>query len=329
MLSSVTRYSQLRVISELRHGNVFHSLNIVSSIEFDRDDELFATAGVSRQIKVFELSSVMNEPAQVHCAVVDIATRSKLSCLSWNKYTKHYIASSDYDGIVTVWDITTRQSVREYEEHEKRAWSVDFSRTEPSLLLSGGDDCKVKVWCTKQEDSVLNINMNANICSVKCNPGSSMHVAVGSADHHIHYYDLRNVSQPLHVFSGHRKTVSYVKFLSSHELASASTDGTLRLWDVKENLPVRIYRGHMNEKNFVGLTANSEYLSCGSETNEVFVYHKGISKPVARYRFNSSEFDEIDEDRGSFISAVGWKSDSPIILAANSQGTIKVLALAL
>lgn len=178
VLSSITRYSQLRVISELRHGDVFHSLNIVSSIEFDRDDELFATAGVSRQIKVYELSSVVNEPTQVHCAVVDIATRSKLSCLSWNKYTKHHIASSDYEGIVTVWDVTTRQSVREYEEHEKRAWSVDFSRTEPSLLLSGGDDCKVKVWCTKQEESVLNINMNANICSVKCNPGSSMHVAV-------------------------------------------------------------------------------------------------------------------------------------------------------
>lgn len=35
------------------------------------------------------------------------------------------------------------KSVGEYEEHEKRAWSVDFSRTEPSLLVSGGDDCKV------------------------------------------------------------------------------------------------------------------------------------------------------------------------------------------
>lgn len=35
------------------------------------------------------------------------------------------------------------QSVMEYEEHEKRAWSVDFSRTEPSMLVSGSDDCKV------------------------------------------------------------------------------------------------------------------------------------------------------------------------------------------
>lgn len=31
---------------------------ICCSIEFDRDNELFATAGVSRRIKVFEFSSV-------------------------------------------------------------------------------------------------------------------------------------------------------------------------------------------------------------------------------------------------------------------------------
>lgn len=33
----------------------------------------------------------------------------------------------------------------EYEEHEKRAWSVDFCRTDPSMLVSGSDDGKVSV----------------------------------------------------------------------------------------------------------------------------------------------------------------------------------------
>ncbi|KAJ7960327.1 E3 ubiquitin-protein ligase COP1 [Quillaja saponaria] len=329
VLTTFTRYSRLRVIAELRHGDLFHSANIVSSIEFDRDDEWFATAGVSRRIKVFDFSSVVNDPADVHCPVMEMSTRSKLSCLSWNKFAKNHIASSDYEGIVTVWDVTTRQSLMEYEEHEKRAWSVDFSRTEPSMLVSGSDDCKVKVWCTKQEASVLNIDMKANICCVKYNPGSGNYIAVGSADHHIHYYDLRNISRPLHVFSGHRKAVSYVKFLSNNELASASTDSTLRLWDVKENLPVRTFRGHTNEKNFVGLTVNSEYIACGSETNDVFVYHKEISKPVTWHRFGSPDVDEAEEDAGSyFISAVCWKSDSPTVLTANSQGTIKVLVLA-
>ncbi|KAL4585386.1 hypothetical protein LXL04_010005 [Taraxacum kok-saghyz] len=327
VLSSFTRYSRLRVIAELRHGDLFHSADIISSIEFDRDDELFATAGVSRRIKVFEFASVVNEQADVQCPVVEMSTRSKLSCLSWNKYTKNHIASSDYEGIVTVWDVTTRQSVMEYEEHEKRAWSLDFSRTEPTMLVSGSDDCKVKIWCTRQEASVLNIDMKANICSVKYNPGSSFHVAVGSADHHIHYYDLRNITQPLHVFSGHRKAVSYVKFLSNYELASASTDSTLRLWDVKQNLPLRTFRGHVNEKNFVGLTVNSEYIACGSETNEVFVYHKAISRPAASHGF-SSDATEGEEAGSYFTSAVCWKNDSPTMITANSRGTIKVLVLA-
>lgn len=329
VLSTFTQYSRLRVIAELRHGELFHSANIVSSIEFDCDDEMFATAGVSRRIKVFNFSTVVNEPPEAHCPVVEIPTRSKLSCLSWNKHTKNHIASSDYEGTVIVWDVNTRQSVMEYEEHEKRVWSVDFSRVEPSMLVSGSDDCKVKVWCTKQESSAINIDMKANICCVKYNPGSSTHVAVGSVDHHIHYYDLRNTRHPIHIFSGHQKTVSYVKFLSNDELASASTDSTLRLWDVKRNLPVRTFRGHTNEKNFVGLSVNNDFLACGSETNEVYGYHKAISKPLTWHRFGTPNVEDSDDEAGSyFISAVCWKSDSPTMLAANSLGTIKVLVLA-
>lgn len=40
---------------------------------------------------------------------------------------------------------------------------------------------------------------------------------------------------------------------------------------------VRTFRGHKNEKNFVGLSVNNGYIACGSETNEVFVYHKVIA----------------------------------------------------
>eukprot|EP00897_Mesotaenium_endlicherianum_P000574 jgi/Mesen1/10517/ME000083S10023 len=331
VLAAFTKYSRLRVIAELRHGDLFHSSNIVSSIEFDRDDELFATAGVSRRIKVFEFATVANEMADVHCPVVEMSTRSKLSCLSWNKYIKPHIASSDYEGIVTVWDVNTCQSIMEYEEHEKRAWSVDFSRTEPTRLVSGSDDGKVKIWCTRQETSVLNIDMKANICCVKFNPGSSNFVAVGSADHHVHYYDVRHAAMPLHIFSGHQKAVSYVKFISPTELASASTDSTLRLWDVKDNCALRTLKGHTNEKNFVGLSVNSDYIACGSETNEVYVYYKAMSKPAAVHKFGSPDpltGEESDDDASHFISAVCWKSDSPTALAANSQGTIKVLMLA-
>ena len=53
-----------------------------------------------------------------------------------------------------------------------------------------------------------------------------------------------------------------------------------------------------------------------------------ISRPVTWHKFGSPDVDDPDDDVGSyFISAVCWKSDSPTMLSANSQGTIKVLML--
>lgn len=67
-------------------------------------------------------------------------------------------------------------------------------------------------------------------------------------------------------------------------------------------------------------------VECDVESNLGIV--QAISKPAAWHRF-SSDTDEADEDASLyFISAVCWKSDSPTMLAANSQGTIKVLVLA-
>lgn len=54
-----------------------------------------------------------------------------------------------------------------------------------------------------------------------------------------------------------------------------------------------------------------------------------ITRPVTSHRFGSPDMDDAEEEAGSyFISAVCWKSDSPTMLTANSQGTIKVLVLA-
>lgn len=56
---------------------------------------------------------------------------------------------------------------------------------------------------------------------------------------------------------------------------------------------------------------------------------QAISRPAAWHRFVNSGSDEAEEEPVSyFISAVCWKSDSPTMLTANSQGTIKVLVLA-
>lgn len=45
-----------------------------------------------------------------------------------------------------LWDASTGQGLSQYKEHQKRAWSVDFSRVDPKKLASGSDDFSVKLW---------------------------------------------------------------------------------------------------------------------------------------------------------------------------------------
>ena len=71
--------------------------------------------------------------------------------------------------------------------------------------------------------------------------------------------------------AGHRKAVSYVRFLAGSEVVSASTDSTLRMWDARALAPSRTFSGHTNEKNFVGLSVDQDFIACGSETNEARV----------------------------------------------------------
>ncbi|XP_060787115.1 E3 ubiquitin-protein ligase COP1 isoform X1 [Neoarius graeffei] len=335
-LSKFTRYNSVRPLATLSYASdLYNGSSIVSSIEFDRDCDYFAIAGVTKKIKVFEYGTVIQDAVDIHYPVNEMTCNSKISCISWSSYHKNLLASSDYEGTVILWDGFTGQRSKVYQEHEKRCWSVDFNLMDPKLLASGSDDAKVKLWSTNLDNSVASIEAKANVCCVKFSPTSRYHLAFGCADHCVHYYDLRNTKQPIMVFKGHRKAVSYAKFVNGEEIVSASTDSQLKLWNVNKPHCLRSFKGHINEKNFVGLASNGDYVACGSENNSLYLYYKGLSKTLLTFKFDTVKSvldkDKKEDDTNEFVSAVCWRAlpdgESNVLIAANSQGTIKVLEL--
>ncbi|KAF8409257.1 hypothetical protein HHK36_005331 [Tetracentron sinense] len=345
-------FSKLKVRADLKQGDLLNSSNLVCSLSFDRDREFFATAGVNRKIKIFECDMILNEDRDIHYPVTEMASRSKLSSICWNSYIKSQIASSDFEGVVQVWDVTRSQVFMEMKEHARRVWSVDFSLADPTKLASGSDDGAVKLWNINQAilflhlvdvsfdkctagGSVCTINTKAYVCCVQFPPDSARSLAIGSADHKIYFYDLRNTRIPLCTLIGHNKTVSYVKFIDSTTLVSASTDNTLKLWDLSTctsrvlDTPLQTFTGHMNVKNFVGLSIFDGYIATGSETNEVFVYHKAFPMPVLTFKFSSTDplSGREADDAAQFISSVCWRGQSSTLVAANSTGNIKLLEM--
>ena len=74
--------------------------------------------------------------------------------------------------------------------------------------------------------SIINFVL-ANVCCVQFNPHSTFHIAFGSADHCVHYYDIRRSDRELEVFQGHKK-LRFVRQVSQWEYARLGLDLTLR-----------------------------------------------------------------------------------------------------
>jgi len=93
--------------------------------------------------------------------------------------------------------------------------------------------------------------------------------------------------------------------------------------------PLQSFTGHTNVKNFVGLSVSEGYIATGSETNEIFIYHKAFPMPALAFKFGSTDplsGDEVD-DNSQFISSLCWRGQSSTLVAANSMGNIKLLEM--
>ncbi|KAJ4955402.1 hypothetical protein NE237_012185 [Protea cynaroides] len=337
-LCKYARYSKFEVRGTLKNVDLLNSANVICSLSFDRDEDYFATAGVSKKIKIFEFHALLNDSVDIHYPVIEMSNKSKLSWVCWNSYIKNYLASTDYEGVVQLWDASTGQGFSQLIDHEKRAWSVDFSQLDPTKLASGSDDFSVKIWSINEKNCIDTIRNAANVCCVQFSPHSNHLLAFGTSDYMTYCYDLRNTKIPWCTLAGHGKAVSYVKFLDPETLVSASTDNTLKLWDLKKSSSSGLsktacsltFSGHTNEKNFVGLTVSDGFIACGSETNEVYAYYRSLPMPITSHKFGS--FDpitgkEIGDDNGQFVSSVCWRGKSNMVVAANSSGSIKLLQM--
>ncbi|KAK5812192.1 hypothetical protein PVK06_027609 [Gossypium arboreum] len=117
---------------------------------------------------------------------------------------------------IQLWDASTGQAISHYVKHEKRAWFVDFLRCiqRNSLVV-------VMIYEKSYLGTIRNI---ANVCCVQFSTHATHLLAFGYVDYKTYYYDLRNARVPWCVLDGHDKAVSYVKFLDSKTIVTASTE---------------------------------------------------------------------------------------------------------
>ncbi|CAN6462566.1 unnamed protein product [Victoria cruziana] len=310
----------------------------IGVIEIDPSDTILATGGSARKIRVYTFHSLESRGLDHdHAGAYDyyICTPAKLSSLRWQPDSGgRVIGSGDYDGVVTEYDLEKRVPVFERDEHGgRRVWSIDYSTNIPSVGASASDDGTVDVWDSRSGAglAVVQPGSMSPVCSVEFDrsAGSTL-MAVGSADRCVYVFDLRwPAAQPIAVLRGHRKAVSYVRFLGAGRVVSAGIDGYLKLWDVYAAKAVRTYEGHANSRKFVGLSVwrDGGLFGCGSESNEVYVYDLRWKDPIYVQALEPWPLMGQSGCGGRFVSSVCWTQHTCggcTLVAGGSNGVLQV-----
>lgn len=165
------------------------------------------------------------------------------------------------------------------------------------------------------------------------------------------------MTKHLQVVQGHKRPLSFARFMGRQRLVTASVDSSIALWGLNNGRTptlFRRYKGHTNVKNFVGLSVREEdeLMACGSEAGQAVAYHRAWSKPLAMHPFSPSRVScqtslqqqqqaaELEQAAGQgqeFASAVCWWSEElgafggrcggPVLAAAKSDGDLRLLTL--
>ena len=182
-------------------------------------------------------------------AVINSAHAGAIIQLVYNDDGRHFYTAST-DKTVGVFDSQTCQRIKRLKGHTLYVNSCHPARRGPPLIVSGSDDCTVRVWDQRYRSSVVNMNAIYQVTAVSFGDNSDQVISAG-IDNSLKVWDTRKPEKPMLEMTGHNDTVTGMALspCGSFVLTNAM-DNTLRVWDVRPFATgercTKIFTGHQH-----------------------------------------------------------------------------------
>ena len=195
------------------------------------------------------------------CTNLSLDSHNDFPCYNWNgiglesgcldKVEERYLLLGGGNGSVILHDVENpmkpvakrkrcKRKQSGVEGHRKFVTSVDWFGSDNGIFVTGSRDRHVLVWDSNEflpvSSFALGDAVNAVRLTKRANSPIAGLVACGTTDAAIRLCDMSSGSRA-HQLTGHKASVNGLAWSPSHEyvLVSASSDKTVRLWDVRRS----------------------------------------------------------------------------------------------
>ncbi|EEB11568.1 WD-repeat protein, putative [Pediculus humanus corporis] len=302
--AGVDRTSSLMSPIMLMEGH----LGEIFTVGFHPEGQYLASAGFDRQIFLWNVYG--------ECENISLMLGHSGAIMELHFSTDgNSIFTASTDQTVGIWDIESGTRIKRLKGHTSFVNSCQSARRGPTQIVSGSDDCSIKVWDPRKKGQCVTLNNIYQVTSVTFNDTAEQ-VISGGIDNDLKVWDLRKNSI-LYELKGHTDTITGISLSPDGSyILSNAMDNSLRIWDVRAFAPqercVKIFTGHQHnfEKNLLRCCWSPDGSKISAGSADRFVYIWDTTSRRILYK--------LPGHNGS-VNDVKFHPKEPIILSCSSD----------
>lgn len=180
-------------------------LSCVHILSFDAQNTSLAATMINGETIIYSL--VSNVPVQT----VKLACSKSISAMKFHHESRSLLGLATDEGHIVLRDVNIKKDKAFFENiHASPVSDFAFSPINKDVMLSSGYDKILQVYDIRLKNIVTTVKTSHILTCLTMN--SDNQVALGSKNGEILVYDLRDLSKPLKILTGHDKQVSKVAF---------------------------------------------------------------------------------------------------------------------